>query len=143
MADAIPNHNSPIPVVAAIIYSVHRPRQILISKRSAHRHQGGLWEFPGGKIEAGETPYQALVRELGEELGIDVTAAQPFLQLSHSYSDRQVQLDIWSVTAFRGQPMGREGQECRWVAEAELLSVSSSYRFPEANLPILDKLRNL
>ena len=130
-------------MVAAIIYSVHRPGQILISKRSAHRHQGGLWEFPGGKIEAGETPHQALVRELGEDLGIVVTKAQPFMQLSHSYSDRQVQLDIWSVTAFRGQPTGREGQECRWVAEAELLSVSSSYRFPEANLPILDKLRNL
>jgi 8-oxo-dGTP diphosphatase len=143
VAQQIPIPNSATPVVAAIIYSAHRPGQILISKRPAQLHQGGLWEFPGGKIEASETPYQALVRELTEELGIDVTAAQPFMQLSHSYSDRQVQLDIWTVTAFDGQPSGREGQVCRWVAEKELLSIPSAYRFPEANLPILDKLRRL
>lgn len=129
--------------MAAIIYSANQPGQILISKRPAHRHQGGLWEFPGGKIETGETPYQALVRELREELGIDVTAAKPLMQLSHSYSDRQVELDIWTVTDFNGQPSGREGQACRWVAVTELLSESSSYRFPEANIPILEKLRSL
>lgn len=127
-----------IHVVAAVIYG--NSDQILIARRPDHLHQGGLWEFPGGKVEAGEGAYDGLVRELSEELGIKVTAANPFMQVSHDYTDKQVLLDIWQVTAFEGQARGVEGQECRWVALGELLNDASAYQFPDANKPILQKL---
>jgi 8-oxo-dGTP diphosphatase len=129
-----------IHVVAAVIYSAEGSQQILISRRPDHLHQGGLWEFPGGKVEMGELPEQALSRELEEELGILITQAQPLLQVSHDYSDKQVLLDIWQVNDFSGQPRGMEGQDCRWVPLAELLGPESGYRFPAANQAILDKL---
>ena len=136
-----------IHVVAAVIYGT--PDKILISRRPDHLHQGGLWEFPGGKIEADETAYQGLVRELQEELAITVTAAAPFMQVSHDYSDKHVLLDIWQVKAFEGEARGVEGQECRWVVLSDLLAehlsdtgtdTGSAYEFPEANKPILQKL---
>ena len=127
-----------IHVVAAVIYG--DSEQILIARRPQHLHQGGLWEFPGGKVEAGESAYQGLVRELNEELAINVTRATPFMQVSHDYSDKQVLLDIWQVTAFTGQPRGVEGQDCRWVPLTELLGESSAYQFPDANKSILQKL---
>jgi 8-oxo-dGTP diphosphatase len=129
-----------IHVVAAVIYRAGRSHQILISRRPDHLHQGGLWEFPGGKVESDELPEQALRRELEEELGIQVTQAQPFLQVSHDYSDKQVLLDIWQVNDFNGQPRGMEGQDCRWVDVAALVGPDSEYRFPAANQAILDKL---
>jgi 8-oxo-dGTP diphosphatase len=95
-----------IHVVAAVIYG--NSNQILIARRAAHLHQGGLWEFPGGKLEANESPYQGLVRELTEELDIRVTSATPFIQVSHDYTDKQVLLDVWQVTAFVGQARGAE-----------------------------------
>ena len=127
-------------MVAAVIYSVDHSNQILISRRPDHLHQGGLWEFPGGKVETDELPEQALCRELREELGIQVTQAQPYLQVSHDYSDKQVLLDIWQVNGFSGQPRGMEGQDCRWVALSELLGSDSGYAFPAANQAILNKL---
>jgi len=133
----------PIYVVAAVIYDNHNRDRILISKRPEHVHQGGLWEFPGGKIDLGETARQALARELLEELDIEVIEAQPLMQVSHNYADKQVFLDIWSVLSFTGQARGAEGQECRWVSLNELLLEATDYQFPEANRPILEKLRSL
>jgi 8-oxo-dGTP diphosphatase len=130
-----------IQVVAAVIYSPDNRDKILISKRPDHLHQGGLWEFPGGKVDRGETALLGLIRELREELDIDTTAAEPFMQVCHDYSDKQVMLDIWEVNGFEGEPRGAEGQECRWVALADLLVPDSDYQFPAANKPILDKLR--
>lgn len=109
---------------------------VLIAKRLQHLHQGGLWEFPGGKVEPGESVYQALCRELNEELGIAVEAAEPLIEIRHDYPDRSVLLDVWQVTAFTGQPEGRQGQEFRWISLAEL----RNYRFPEANAPIIGAL---
>ena len=141
------NSTAPSPhrihVVAAIISDSKTPPKILISKRLKDVHQGGLWEFPGGKVDIAETAYNALQRELKEELDIEVTRAQPLMQLHHDYSDKQIFLDIWSVTDFTGDARGMEGQECRWVSLKELLSASSDYEFPEANKPILGKLRLL
>ena len=134
---------SPIHVVAAVIYDNNNPHRILISKRPEHVHQGGLWEFPGGKVDLGETAYQALVRELLEELDIEVTEARPLMQVSHSYADKQVFLDIWSVLSFTGRARGVEGQECRWLSLRELLLEDTDYQFPEANRPVLEKLRSL
>ena len=131
-----------IHVVAAVIYAAPSMSQILIAKRPNHLHQGGLWEFPGGKVDQGESPRQALVRELQEELDINVTTAEPMMQLSHDYTDKQVLLDIWKVTGFEGQARGVEGQECRWVSLTEILADNSEYQFPAANRAILARLKS-
>jgi len=131
-----------IHVVAAVIYAAPSMSQILIAKRPNHLHQGGLWEFPGGKVDQGESPRQALVRELQEELDINVTTAEPMMQLSHDYTDKQVLLDIWKVTGFEGQARGVEGQECRWVSLTEIVADHSEYQFPAANRAILARLKS-
>ena len=106
---------------------------ILIARRPADKHQGGLWEFPGGKVEAGEAVEVALARELEEELGIRPTAARPLIQVRHDYPDKQVLLDVWEVSAFSGEPHGAEGQPLAWVSSSEL----AGYEFPAANRPIV------
>lgn len=117
-------------VVAAVIRDQGK---ILIAQRAADAHQGGLWEFPGGKCEDGETSAIALCRELDEELGIRAVTYRPLIQITHDYPDKSICLDVWEVTAFTGQAHGREGQPVRWVAPAEL----SEYAFPAANYPII------
>ena len=111
-------------------------KQILIAKRAANAHQGGLWEFPGGKVEAGEAVTDALARELFEELAIKPTACRFFMDIVHDYPDKTVRLDIWTVSEFTGEPSGAEGQVIRWVALSEL----ADYEFPKANVAIIDKL---
>ncbi len=110
--------------------------EVLVALRHAHLHQGGLWEFPGGKIADGESVEAALARELHEELGIHVEYAQPLLTVRHAYADRSVELHVWRVTAFVGEVHGREGQPLRWVAVPELDPVD----FPAADLPIIEAL---
>jgi len=110
---------------------------ILISLRHAALHQGGLWEFPGGKIEEFETAEQALVRELKEELNITVTAATPLITVSHHYPDRFVQLKVFLVEQFSGEAKSLEGQPFKWVTPAEL----EHYAFPAANQPIITAAR--
>jgi 8-oxo-dGTP diphosphatase len=130
-----------IHVVAAVIVSADQ-QQIFISRRADHLHQGGFWEFPGGKVEADESPESALARELFEELDIRIETAQPYMQVEHDYTDRQVFLDIWQVDSFTGTARGKEGQECRWVSLQELLIEQPErlFHFPAANQPILDRL---
>lgn len=132
-----------IHVVAAVIYHAKNTNCILISKRPHAAHQGGLWEFPGGKVEPAENSQQALHRELMEELGIEVIKSQPLMQIHHNYSDKQIFLEMWTVTSFRGRGQGMEGQECRWVTLEDLLSPTTRYQFPLANGPVLEKLRSL
>lgn len=107
--------------------------QVLIALRAGHQHQGNLWEFPGGKVEEGESCHNALVRELKEELGIDVQESRPLIQIEHHYTDKSVLLDVHRVTRFRGSAYGREGQPLRWVSPQDF----NEYDFPEANKPIL------
>ncbi|EAR59533.1 Nudix family hydrolase [Neptuniibacter caesariensis] len=121
-----------IHVAAAVIRN--DAGEIFIAKRSDDKHQGGLWEFPGGKVEAGEPVKQALARELDEELGIQVLDCRPLIQIPHHYSDKSVLLDVFEVGTFSGEPYGREGQPVKWVSNTELVS----YEFPEANRPIID-----
>ncbi|QWF71715.1 Nudix family hydrolase [Methylomonas paludis] len=110
-----------------------RQGNILITLRPNHTHLGGLWEFPGGKLEAGETVPQALRRELQEEIGIDVQAATPLIKVRHDYGDRRVLLDVWRVNAYNGVETPREGQAMRWVNVRQL----NQYQFPAANQPII------
>lgn len=124
-----------IHVAAAVILAADQ--RILIARRPEHKHQGGLWEFPGGKVEPDETVAAALHRELREELAISVQSAEPFLEVRHDYADKAVLLDVWWVRAFSGQPQGNEGQPLQWVTVAELIN----YAFPAANQPIIDALQ--
>lgn len=122
-------------VVAAAIFNAHG--EVLIARRPAHLHQGGLWEFPGGKVEPGEAVERALARELHEELGIEVERAQPLIRVPYDYPDKRVLLDIWRVDRFRGEPHGREGQPVAWAPPEALVR----YEFPAANLPIVTAVR--
>jgi 8-oxo-dGTP diphosphatase len=112
--------------------------RILISRRGAAQHMAGAWEFPGGKKEPGEARLTALRRELAEELGIAVTAAEPLLELFHDYADRRVRLDVWTVHAYTGEPHSREGQPLRWVAVDDLIDAG----LLDADRPIVAALLN-
>ncbi|MDQ2075097.1 Nudix family hydrolase [Marinimicrobium sp. ABcell2] len=110
--------------------------RVLIARRPDHVHQGGLWEFPGGKVDPGETLDLALRRELWEELGIQVQATEPLIQIRHHYPDKSVLLDVHKITRFEGEPHGNEGQPVQWVKPHRL----REYRFPAANVPIISAL---
>ena len=122
-------------VAAGILWNM--AGQVLIAERLCDGPFNGLWEFPGGKIGSGEAPVAALQRELAEELGIEVIDYRPFLELSHAYPDRTVEIEFFLVERWRGQPAGLEGQRIRWVHvreldHAELLS---------ADAPVIAALR--
>lgn len=111
--------------------------EILIAKRNNRQHQGGKWEFPGGKVEQGECVSTALARELKEELGIEITHDQPLCQIQHCYPDRHVFLEVREVTSFSGKPVGLEGQPLQWLAA----SAMDPSIFPTANQAIVRAVR--
>ncbi|MCW8930046.1 MAG: Nudix family hydrolase [Gammaproteobacteria bacterium] len=135
-----------IHVVVAVIV---KDGQVLISKRAQNVHQGGLWEFPGGKIEKDETVSEALFREIKEELGINIISSRPMLKIVHDYPDKSVVLETRMVTAFDGneysfgtgihkpKQYGMEGQQVKWLSLEQLGDV----QFPEANKAIINALR--
>ena len=122
------------PVHVAVGVILDDNRRILLTRRADDSHQGGLWEFPGGKVEAGESLTTALHRELQEELGITPGKTEPLLEIHHDYADKSVLLDVHLVWDFAGEPQGLEGQPMAWVEAADL----SRYEFPAANLPIVE-----
>ena len=124
-----------IHVVVAII--TNQKKQTLISLRSVDAHQGGLWEFPGGKLEEGEFALDALKREIYEELNVSIKEASPFKMISHQYPDKKVLLDIWKVESYTGKPQGAEGQQIKWQLIAEL----NAKEFPAANREIIQALK--
>lgn len=124
----------PIHVAVAVIQD--EQGQVLLSRRPEHTHQGGLWEFPGGKVEAGEGISAALRREIKEELGLDVSAHSPLIRVTHHYADKSVLLDVHRVTAFSGVPSGLEGQPIEWVG----LDDFDAYPLPAADRPIVNAL---
>lgn len=124
-------------VVAAALYDGEG--RVLIAQRPHGKHQAGRWEFPGGKVAPGESEASALVRELREELGIEVTASRRLMRLRHSYPDRSVELSLWIVERFTGAPRGLDGQQLRWVSPASLPHED----LLEADRPFVEALRTL
>jgi 8-oxo-dGTP diphosphatase len=121
-------------VVAGVLA---RGEEVLIAQRPADKHGEGLWEFPGGKIEADESADAALARELHEELGIEVVASAHLISLTHDYDERRVHLEFLTVSEWHGEPVGREGQQVRWCARSALGRVD----FLAANAPIISELQ--
>lgn len=113
--------------------------RVLIALRPPHVYMPGVWEFPGGKVEAGEDALAALKREYHEEIGIEVTQAHRLLEHHHTYPDRTVFLDVWEIEAYQGKPQGCEGQEICWSP----LSKLNDYTFPAGNGPILEFLQQM
>lgn len=117
-------------VVAAAIVD---GKSTLVARRQTGVHQGGLWEFPGGKLEPGESRQSALAREIEEELGIEVTRARPLIRIPHDYDDARVLLDVWWVDSWKGEPHGKEGQTVEWCS----IDTLESGAFPAANRAII------
>jgi len=122
-------------VAAAVI--VNEKDEVCISLRHKDAHQGGLWEFPGGKIESGETVEQALIREISEELTLTVEHSRPLIKINYRYPDKSVCLHVCKVLAYKGSASGVEGQQVEWVPVSQL----SFYEFPAANLPVIKALQ--
>lgn len=113
-----------------------KKKRVLVGQRTVQDQYFQKWEFPGGKLELGETPEQALTRELHEELGIKVLASSPFLTLDHDYPDRSVRLSVLKVTRFSGNVRSRERQALRWVS----LETISTLDFLSGNQFIIERL---
>lgn len=111
---------------------------VFLTRRHAEAHQGGKWEFPGGKVEADETVAEALLRELKEEVAIDVLACHPLTVIEHDYGDKQVKLEVFIVDNYQGEPSAQEGNEEAWFAIDELATVD----FPDANIVIVNALQS-
>lgn len=128
-------------VLVAAAALVDRDNRVLIAQRPEGKPMAGLWEFPGGKVHAGETPEQALVRELEEELSIEVceTCLAPFTFASHAYDEFHLLMPLYLCRNWDGDIAAREGQALKWVRAARL----SDYAMPEADVPLIPWLRDL
>lgn len=124
----------PVHVVAAVLRDARG--RILLARRTAGRDLAGRWEFPGGKVEPGETTLQALDRELQEELGIRVLSARPLIAVPQAYPGKRIVLDVFEVDAFEGTPRGRERQALAWAPLEKL----ASYPMPPADRPVVAAL---
>ena len=130
---------APILLVAAVAL-IDADGRVLLAERPAGKHLAGLWEFPGGKVQPGETPEVALIRELAEELGIDVHASclAPFTFASHAYPDFHLLMPLYLCRKWKGTPTPQEGQVLKWVRPAAL----KDYPMPPADAPLIPMLRD-
>lgn len=130
---------SQVRVHVAVGVVVNPDRKVLIARRHQRQHQGGLWEFPGGKVGAGESVQDALRRELLEEVNLTVRECARLLSIPHDYGDKKVLLDVWIVNIYSGEATGREGQPVKWASMSEL----DDHDFPDANQTIISALKTL
>ncbi len=135
MLHPMPPPKRSIHVVAGVITDARG--RVLLNRRTENRDMAGLWEFPGGKREAGETSEQALARELNEELGIEVEIGDWIMDVPQLYPDKRLRLEVRHVRSWKGTPRGREGQAIAWVAPDKL----GRYSMPPADLPVVAALR--
>ena len=113
--------------------------RVLIAQRPAGKALAGRWEFPGGKVDVGESEHAALRRELREELGVEVIAARPFMRLAHAYAEHDVELSLWIVEHFAGEPRSLDAQALKWVSPTALAAED----ILEADQPFITGLREL
>ncbi len=127
-----------VKVAVGVITAVNENNETryFLTKRLQDVHQGGKWEFPGGKVESGETISQTLARELKEEINIDILSCIPLITINHDYKDKAVCLEVFIVDNYNGEPSAQEGQGQGWFSLAELKLLE----FPEANKEIIAKL---
>ncbi len=116
---------------------LRRGKQVLLARRQSHQHLAGFWEFPGGKLEAGETPEAALTREFEEEVGVTTRDWQPLIQIPWDYEKVSVLLNVYETEQFDGEPHGAEGQTVQWAPISEL----SHFEFPDANRGLVQALQ--
>jgi len=139
-ADSNPAKNSKlkakncVEVSAALIF---RDGKLLITQRHAGSHLGGFWEFPGGKREAGETFEECLVREIREELGIEISTGAQFEEIAHDYPEKSVHLKFFICKLVSGRPQPLDCAAFKWIGRSEL----ADYEFPPADAQLLEKLR--
>jgi 8-oxo-dGTP diphosphatase len=125
------------PIVRVVAAALYDPSgRVLIAERPPGKHMAGRWEFPGGKIASGETEAQALARELTEELGITVLSSHALMKLSHEYADRVVELSLWIVDNYTGEPASLDGQRLKWVEPPGLVDED----ILEADRPFVEAL---
>lgn len=124
-----------IQVVAALI---RKDNKILICRRPANKARALLWEFAGGKIEAGESPQTALIRECKEELSVDITVSDLFCELTYEYPDITIHLSVYNAEIINGVPILNEHVDMRWVTKQEL----EGFTFCPADIPVIEMLKN-
>ncbi|MCQ0971245.1 8-oxo-dGTP diphosphatase MutT [Paracoccus sp. TK19116] len=126
-------------VLVAAVALIDRDGRVLLAQRPPGKQMAGLWEFPGGKVEPGETPEAALIRELHEELGIETwrSCFAPLTFASHAYADFHLLMPLFACRKWEGIVQPREGQTLRWVPPSEL----SAYPMPDADVPLIPALR--
>lgn len=127
-------------IVVSAVALIDADGRVLLARRPAGKSLAGLWEFPGGKVEPGETPEIALIRELKEELGIDTWSSclAPLTFASHAYPDFHLLMPLFACRRWQGTPHAQEGQELAWVRATNL----KDYPMPPADLPLLPVLRD-
>lgn len=140
MTESKPTTSAKPTVLVAAVALIDRDGRVLIAQRPPGKSMAGLWEFPGGKIDPGETPEQALVRELAEELGIETEEAclGPFTFASHSYEKFHLLMPLYLCRVWKGIPTPREGQVLKWVEPKKL----GDYPMPPADVPLVVMLRD-
>jgi len=128
-------------VMVSAVLLVDVDGRILLAQRPEGKSMAGLWEFPGGKVEKGETPEYALIRELNEELGIMTGAdcLQPVTFASHSYDDFHILMPLFACRTWKGIPQGKEGQALKWVSKGDL----KNYPMPAADIPLIPLIHQL
>jgi 8-oxo-dGTP diphosphatase len=127
-------------VLVSAVALVDIDGRVLLAQRPEGKSMAGMWEFPGGKVDPGETPESALIRELQEELGIDTWSSclAPLTFASHSYEEFHLLMPLFACRKWEGIPQGREGQALKWVRRTEL----RDYPMPPADIPLLPILRD-